>query len=366
MSHPSRLLGVAALAAGVLAAGAHAGSESSEVRLQGAGATFPAPLYSRMVAEYQTLHPDVKIDYQANGSGGGIKAITDATVDFAGSDAPLSAKELEACGKDNVVQVPSCAGAVVPAYNVPGVAKELQFSGDVLAEIHLGRINKWNDAKLAALNAGVALPDLPITPVYRTDASGTNFVWTNYLCTQSPEFTQSVGAGKEVKWPVGQGGKGNQGVAAVLQQTKGAFGYVEQAYADQNKIAYGAVRNQAGKFVKASPEAVSLAAGAAAGSMDGTVLKANLWNQTGDGSYPIASFTYLIVYKDLKSVKSKEQAKALYDFLWWATHDGQKFAAGLDYAPLAPAAQKKVESALTLVKYQGTPLASTQAPRSPK
>jgi len=352
-------LGVSALVAGALAVGAHAVSGSSEVRLQGAGATFPAPLYSRMVAEYQQLHPDVKIDYQANGSGAGIKAITEQTVDFAGSDAPMSAKEVEACGKDNVVQVPSCAGAVVPAYNVPGVTKELNFSGDVLAEIYLGRINKWNDAKLAALNAGVALPDLAITPVYRTDGSGTNFVWTNYLSTQSQEFTQSVGSGKEVKWPVGQGGKGNQGVAAVLQQTKGALGYVEQAYADQNKIAYGAVRNQAGKFVKASPAAVSVAAGVAAGSMEGTVLKANLWNQTGDGSYPIASFTYLIVYKDLKNVKSKEQAKALYDFLWWATHDGQKFATELDYAPLAPEALKKVEAALKEVKYQGAALNST-------
>lgn len=339
---------------------------SSEVRLQGAGATFPAPFYARLVAEYQQLHADVKIDYQAIGSGGGIKAITDSTVDFAGSDAPLSAKELEACGADNIVQVPSCAGGVVPAYNVPGVTTELKFSGEALAEIYLGKINKWNDAKLTALNPEAKLPDLAITPAWRTDGSGTTFVWTNYLATQSPDFTQTIGAGKEVKWQIGLGGKGNQGVAAVLQQTKGAIGYVEQNYADQNKIAYGSVRNKTGKFVKATPESVSAAADAAAAEMSGAVLKANLWNQAGDGSYPIASFTYLIVYKDLKNVKSKEQAQALYDFLWWSTHAGQKFAAALDYAPLAPAVLKKVEGALTTVKFQGAPLAASQAPRSPK
>lgn len=339
---------------------------SSEVRLQGAGATFPAPFYHRLVAEYQQLHADVKIDYQSNGSGGGVRAITDSTVDFAASDAPLNAKELEKCGADNVIQVPSCAGGVVPAYNVPGVTTELKFSGEILAEIYLGRITKWNDAKLAALNADAKLPDLSITPAWRTDGSGTTYVWTNYLTTQSPEFAQTIGAGKEVKWSIGLGGKGNEGVAAVLQQTKGAIGYVEQNYADQNKIAYGSVRNKAGKFVKATPESVSLAADAAAAEMNGAVLKANLWNQAGDGSYPIASFTYLIVYKDLKNVKSKEQAQALYDFLWWSTHAGQKFAKELDYAPLAPAVLKKVEGALTLVKFQGAPLSASQAPRSPK
>lgn len=362
MSSIRGLLAVAALA-GVAVAARFA---SSEVRLQGAGATFPAPFYLRLVAEYQQAHPDVKIDYQANGSGGGIKGITDSTVDFAGSDAPLSAKELEACGSDNIIQVPSCAGGVVPAYNVPGVTAELNFSGEVLAEIWLGKINKWNDAKLTALNPDAKLPDLAITPAWRTDGSGTTFVWTNYLTTQSPEFTQTIGAGKEVKWSIGQGGKGNQGVAAILQQTKGAIGYVEQNYADQNKIAYGSVKNKAGKFVKATPDSVSLAADAAAASMNGAVLKANLWNQDGDGSYPIASFTYLIVYKDLKNVKSKEQAQALYDFLWWSTHAGQKFAKELDYAPLAPAVLKKVEGALTLVKFQGAPLSASQSPRSPK
>jgi phosphate transport system substrate-binding protein len=347
----------------VIAAAALAGLSLKEVRIQGAGATFPAPFYFRLVAEYEKLHPDVKIDYQSIGSGGGIKAITDATVDFAGSDAPLSKAELEKLGADNVVQVPSCAGGVVPAYNIPGVKEDLKFTGEVLADIFMGRINKWNDARLVALNPDAKLPDLAITPAWRTDGSGTTFVWTNYLTTQSAEFTQTIGAGKQVKWPLGQGGKGNEGVAAILQQTNGAVGYVEQNYADKNKISYGSVRNKAGKFVKATPESVSEAAGAAAAAMSGEVLKANLWNQTGDGSYPIASFTYLIVYKDLKNVKSKEQAKGLFDFLTWATHDGQKFAAELDYAPLAPAVTKKVEEALAKIQYQGSALSSTPAPR---
>ena len=353
------LLAIAALAGAALAWR----SALPDVRLQGAGATFPAPLYFRLVAEYQQLHGDVKIDYQSIGSGGGVKAITDATVDFAASDAPLSAKELEKCGADDVVQIPSCAGGVVPAYNVPGVTAELKFSGEVLAEIYLGRINKWNDAKLTALNPDVKLPDLPITPAWRTDGSGTTYVWTNYLCTQSPEFTQTIGAGKEVKWSIGTGGKGNEGVTAVLEQTKGSIGYVEQNYADHNKVAYGSVLNRAGKFVKATPESVSAAADAAAAEMSGAVLKANLWNQAGDGSYPIASFTYLIVYKDLKNVKSKEQAQALFDFLKWTTHGGQKFAKELDYAPIAPAVVKKVDDALAMIKYQGAPLAQTNDPR---
>ncbi len=329
---------------------------NAEVRLQGAGATFPAPLYQRLVAEYQKANPDVKIDYQAIGSGGGVKAITDATVDFGASDAPLGKKDLEKLGAGNVVQIPSCAGAVVPAYNLPGLAQDLRFTGEVLAAIYQGRISKWNDAELKALNPGVALPDLTITPVWRTDGSGTTYVWTSYLCTQSEAFKGSVGMGKEVQWPIGQGGKGNQGVTAVIQTTKGALGYIEQNYANENKIPYGAVRNQAGRFVKASPESIMAAGEAAAKELKGPVLAANLWNQAGEESYPIAALTYLIVYQDLKNLKSKEQAAALADFLWWATHEGQEFAAKLDYAPLAPAMLKKVEEALSTLRYAGQPL----------
>jgi phosphate transport system substrate-binding protein len=326
----------------------------ADVRLQGAGATFPQPLYERWVGEFEKQHPDVKIDYQGIGSGGGVKSITQKTVDFAGSDAPLSKSEIEGLGGEaSVVEIPSCSGGVVPAYNIPGVKAQLNFSGQLLADIYLGKINKWNDPQIAKLNPGVQLPALAITPAYRTDPSGTNFVFTNYLAEVSPQFRRVVGVGKEVKWPLGQGGKGNAGVAQVIQQANGAIGCLEQNYADKNNITYGAVQNKDGKFVKASPQSVSLAGEGAAGEMKGHVVHANIWNQPGDNTYPIASFTYLIVYKDLNNVKSQEQAKALADFLWWATHDGEKLAADLDYAPLSPAVQKKVEEALKAITYKG-------------
>ncbi|HSU68756.1 MAG TPA: phosphate ABC transporter substrate-binding protein PstS [Tepidisphaeraceae bacterium] len=334
---------------------------AAEVRLQGAGATFPQPLYERWVGEYQKAHPDVKIDYQGIGSGGGINAITEKTVDFAGSDAPLSKKEIEALGGEaKVVEVPSCSGGVVPAYNVPGVKEELKFTGPVLADIYLGTISKWNDPRIAQLNPGISLPDAPITPVWRTDGSGTNFVWTNYLATQSQDFRNNIGVGKQVKWPLGQGGKGNPGVAQVVQQTGGAIGYLEQNYADKNNIPYGSVQNKSGKFVKASPQAISLAGEGAVNEMKGSVVHANMWNQEGEGAYPIASFTYLIVYKDLDNLKTPRQAQSLVDFMWWATHDGEKLATDLDYAPLSEGVQKKVEAALKTITYKGEKLNTPQ------
>lgn len=333
----------------------------AEVRVEGAGATFPQPLYERWVGQYQQMHPDVKIDYQGIGSGGGIKAITEKTVDFAGSDAPLSKTEINNLGgPDRIVEVPSCSGGVVPAYNVPGVSTELKFSGPVLAEMYLGSISNWNDPKIAQLNPGVNLPNLPITPVWRTDGSGTNFVFTNYLATQSTEFRNKVGMGKQVKWPLGQGGKSNAGVAQVIEQTSGAIGYLEQNYADKNHIGYGSVQNKAGKFVKASPESVSLAGEGAVAEMNGNVVHANIWNQAGENAYPIASFTYLIVYKDLDNLKSKEQAQQLIEFMWWATHDGEKLAPELDYAPLSQGVQQKVETALKAVTYKGEQLSVGQ------
>ena len=346
--------GVAALSIAFSTAAALAG----DTRLQGAGATFPNPLYQRWVTEYQKSHPTVKIDYQSIGSGGGIKAFTEKTVDFAGSDAPMNAKELEAAGgQANIVEVPSCAGAVVPAYNLPG-ASDLKFTGEVLAEIFAGKISKWNDAKLTALNPGAKLPGTAITPAWRTDGSGTTFVWTNYLATQSEAFRGSIGTGKQVQWPIGQGGKGNEGVAAVVQQTPGAIGYIELNYALANKIAFGSVKNSAGTFVKASPASVSAAGAAAASTLKGTILAANIWNQAGADAYPIASFTYLIVYKDLSNVKSPEQATALGEFLWWATHDGQKLAPELDYAPLGSAVVTKVDDALKTLTFKGSAVIS--------
>lgn len=349
--------------AAVLVVAGNATLASAETKLQGAGATFPAPLYKRWVAEYQKVNPDVAIDYQSIGSGGGIKGFTEKTVDFGASDAPMSKAELEkAGGAANIVEIPSCAGAVVPAYNLAGVS-ELKFSGDVLAKIYLGKITQWNDPAITVLNPGVNLPAQSITVAYRTDGSGTTFVWTNYLATQSEDFKGTIGAGKAVKFPVGQGGKGNEGVTAVVQQTPGAIGYIEANYANQNKIAYGSVQNKEGKFVKATPEAVSAAGAGAVDELKGNLLTANIWNQSGADAYPISSFTYLLVYQNLGNVKSKQQAQALVNFLWWATHDGQKLAGELDYAPLAAPVQAKVDAALGTLSYDGSevkPMASAK------
>jgi len=331
--------------------------EGNDIRLSGAGASFPAPFYKRLVAEYQILHPDILIDYASIGSGGGIKNITDKTVHFAGSDAPMSRKEMESTGgEQNLVEIPVCAGGVVPTYNLLDLKVDLHFSGDVIADIYMGKITRWNDKAIATLNSGITLPDMVITPVWRTDGSGTTFIFTNYLATQSSEFMATIGMGKQVKWPVGQGGKGNEGVTAVVQKTPGALGYVEQGFADNNALAYGWVENRDGRMVKASPESVSLAGAGAVSEMKGAILAANIWNQPGQEAYPISSFTYLIIYRDLSNLQSKAEAQALLDFLWWATHDGQKFAKELDYAPLAAPVQKKVEEALKMVTYKGESL----------
>jgi phosphate transport system substrate-binding protein len=357
------LVGLSRRAAATLAAvacsAALAAPLADDVRLQGAGATFPNPIYQRWVGEYQKSHPEVKIDYQSIGSGGGIKGITEKTVHFAGSDAPMSRKEIEAAGgAGNLVEIPSVAGAVVPAFNLPGVKGEIKFSGEVLAQIYMGTISKWNDPKIAALNVGVALPDTGITPVYRTDGSGTTFVWTNYLATQSEDFKSTVGTGKQVNFKAGQGGKGNEGVAAAVQQTPGAVGYIEVNYATQNHIPFGAVKNKDGKFVKASTRTVSAAGEGAVSELKGGLLAANIWDRPGAEAYPISSFTYLIVYKDLANLPDAGSAAALADFLWWASHDGQKLASEMDYAPLAAPVQKKVEEALRALTYKGAPVGS--------
>lgn len=329
----------------------------AKTRLQGAGATFPAPFYKRLVVVYQGIHPDVLIDYQSIGSGGGIRAITDRTVHFCGSDAPMSKKEMNAVGgEENIIEIPACAGGVVPIFNLPGAQGSLKFTGKLLTDIYMGKVSQWNDAAIAKINPEVQLPDLAITPVWRTDGSGTTFIFTNYLATQSDEFKTTIGMGKQVQWPFGQGGKGNEGVTAVVQQTSGGIGYVEQSYADNNQLLYGTVQNKDGKFVKASPESVSAAGASPAAKMHGQILAADIWNQPGEKAYPIASFTYLIVYKDLNNLPDRQSAEALVNFLWWTTHDGQRSAAELGYAPLAPEIQKKVEQALKTVSYKGQDL----------
>jgi phosphate transport system substrate-binding protein len=326
-------------------------------RLQGAGATFPAPFYKRLVVMYQGIHSNVLIDYQSIGSGGGIQAITDKTVQFCGSDAPMSKKELAAAGgESNIVEIPTCAGGVVAIYNVPGLKEPLKFNGPLVADVYLGKVNRWNDAAIAELNPGIELPNLAITPVWRTDGSGSTFIFTNYLATQSDEFKSTIGLGKQVQWPFGQGGKGNEGVTAVVQQTAGGIGYVEQSYADNNHLLAGEMQNKDGKFVKASPESVSAAGASPAAKMQGHVLAADIWDQPGEKAYPIASFTYLIVYKDLRNLSNKKAAQDLVSFLWWVSHDGQTHAKELGYAPLAPEVRAKVEDALKSVNYKGETL----------
>jgi phosphate transport system substrate-binding protein len=334
-----------------------AAADGPDVLLTGAGATFPMPLYQNIVAQFMQSHLNVRINYSGGGSGQGIKGIIDKTLDFAGSDAPMGKQEMaSAGGAEGIVQIPSCAGGVVPAYNVPGVDADIKFTGDILADIYLGKISSWNDSRLTAINPDLNLPNLPITPAWRSDGSGTNFVWTSYLCTQSDEFKSTVGVGKTVAWPLGLGGNQNPGVAAIIKQTPGAIGYIEQNFADKNGIRYGLVRNKAGKFVKASVQSVAAAGAGAADKLNGHVLKANIWNQDGDAVYPISSFTYLITYQDLRNLKSRGEAQTLVDFLWYATHDGQSAASGLFYAPLAPEVVKKVEDALGTFTYQGEPI----------
>jgi phosphate transport system substrate-binding protein len=330
-------------------------SARAEVRLQGAGATFPNPIYQRWVTEYQKTNPEVKIDYQSIGSGGGIKGITEKTIDFAGSDAPMSKKEIAAAGGE-IVHIPTVAGAVVPAYNLQGVT-DLNLSGPVLADIFTGKITKWNDLRIAELNDGKSLPDAAITPVWRTDGSGTTFVFTNYLATQSAEFKNTVGMGKQVKWPLGQGGKGSEGVAAAVQQTPGAIGYVEANYATANKIPFAAMKNSAGKFVKATAQSVSAAGEGAIDKMDKS-LAVDIWNQPGDAAYPISAFTYIIVYKDLGYLKDQNKAKSLVAFLKWATSDGQGMAGEMDYAPLSDGVKKKVSEAIDSLSWQGQAVAA--------
>lgn len=330
----------------------------AQVRINGAGATFPNPIYQRWVVQYQTSHPNIRIDYQSIGSGGGIKGLTDQTIDFCGSDAPMSKKEI-AAAKGPVVHIPTVAGAVVLAYNLPGLQGELKLTGELVAEIFMGKISKWNDAKIAAINPGLALPNIGITPAWRTDGSGTTFVFTNYLITQSEDYKGTIGAGKQVKWPVGQGGKGNEGVTAVVQSTPGAVGYIEMNYATANKIPFASIKNKDGKFVKASADSVAAAGEGAINQMKDS-LAVDIWNQPGEKAYPIAAFTYIIVYQDLGYLKSAEKAKALVAFLTWATSEGQAMAGAMDYAPLSPGVQKLVKQAIDGLTWEGKAVASGQ------
>ena len=329
---------VAVLATGVAA---------QVVQINGAGATFPYPIYSKWFDEYHKAHPNVQINYQSIGSGGGIRQVTEQTVFFGATDGPMTNEQLQAApGK--ILHFPMVLGADVPVYNIPNVKNQLNFSGVLLADIFLGKVIKWNDPAIAKLNPGVALPSTDITVVHRSDGSGTTYIWVDYLSKASAEWKTKVGVATSVRWPTGVGGKGNEGVAGLVSQTPGAIGYVELIFALQNKISYGAVQNLAGEFVLANEQSVTAAAAAAAGQMPAD-FRVSITNAPGKGVYPISSFTWLLLYENHKD---KNQSKIMVDFVKWALADGQKFASGLGYAPL-PAEVVKLElAALAMVKTQ--------------
>ena len=334
---------LAVLAASVLIAGATLVAQTMQIN--GAGATFPYPIYSKWFSEYNKLHATVQINYQSIGSGGGIQQLTAQTVFFGASDGPMTDDQLKAA-PGPVMHFPTVLGAVVPVYNIPGVTGELKFTGQVLADIYLGKITKWNDAAITKLNAGAKLPATDITVVHRSDGSGTTYIWVDYLSKVSDEFKTKVGVKTAVNWPAGVGGKGNEGVSGLVTQTPGSIGYVELIYALQNKISYGSVQNAAGEFVRASTEAVTLAAAGAAANMPAD-FRVSITNAPGKGVYPVSSFTWLLFYADPKDTA---QAKTMVDFAKWALSDGQKFCSELGYAPL-PASVVKLElAALAKIK----------------
>ncbi len=312
--------------------------------INGAGATFPFPLYSKWFSEYNKLFPNLRFNYQSIGSGGGIKQITEKTVDFGASDAPLSNEELAKA--PGLVNLPTVLGAVVVAYNVPGVPA-LNLSGPTLAGIFLGTISNWNDAAIAKDNAGVKLPNMAIAVAARSDGSGTTYVFTDYLAKVSPAFKAKVGVGKSVKWPVGMGGKGNEGVTGVVKSTPGAIGYVELAYANQNHLEMASIQNADGAYVKPTIEATSAAAAGVAMPED---FRVSITNAPGKAAYPISSFTYLLVYQDQVN---KDKGPAIIHFLKWAVTDGEKFAAALYYAPLPDAVQAKVLAKIATLTVMG-------------
>jgi phosphate transport system substrate-binding protein len=334
-----RLLTVAIAATLSVALGAQT------IQINGAGATFPYPIYSKWFSEYNKLHPNVQINYQSIGSGGGIQQVSKETVFFGASDGPMNDQQLKSA-PGTLMHFPTVLGAVVPVYNIPNVSTELKFTGPVLADIFLGKITKWNDPAVARLNPGVSLPSTDITVVHRSDGSGTTYIFVDYLSKLSSEWKSKVGVNTSVNWPSGVGGKGNEGVSGLVTQTPGSIGYVELIYALQNKISYGSVQNAAGEFAKASLQSVTAAAAGAAASMPAD-FRVSITNAPGKGVYPISSFTWLLLYEN---PKDKARARTMVDFMKWALADGQKFCAELGYAPL-PAGVVKLElAALAKIK----------------
>jgi phosphate transport system substrate-binding protein len=299
------------------------------LKINGAGATFPNPIYTKWFDQYHNMHPNVEINYQSIGSGGGIRQLSAGTVFFGASDGPMTNDQITAAGF-RIVHLPTVLGGVVPVYNVPEISAELKFTGPVLADIFLGKITKWNDAAIRATNPGVNLPNADITVVHRSDGSGTSYIWCDYLSKVSADYKKTVGVATSVNWPAGVGAKGNEGVAGLVKQTPGSIGYVELIYALQNKISYAAVQNLAGEWVRASTETVSNAASAAAKAMPKD-FRVSITNAPGHNVYPISSFTWLLLQESSSDVA---RSRTMADFMRWALTDGQQYAPQLGYAPL--------------------------------
>jgi phosphate transport system substrate-binding protein len=310
--------------------------EGEAKTLNGAGATFPAALYSKWHEEFFKL-TGVKVNYQSIGSGGGIKSISDATIDFGATDGPMTDEQLKAATKGEVLHVPMAMGAVAATFNVPEAKEAVKLTPETLSAIYLGTIAKWNDPKLVADNPALKDVNKDIAVVYRSDGSGTTYIWTDYLSSISPEWKSKAGAATSVKWPTGIGGKGNEGVAGEVKQSPYSIGYVELIYALQNRLGVGQVKNSAGKFVSPDLESVTAAA-AGIGDKIAPDLRASIVDAPGEAAYPISGFTWLLVYK---SMADKAKALALTRLMWWSVYDGQKFCADLGYAPLPPAIQTK-------------------------
>jgi phosphate transport system substrate-binding protein len=319
---------------------------SGGVDLTGAGATFPYPLYSKWFSDYAT-RTGVKINYQSIGSGGGIRQLIEGTVDFGASDSPMTDEEMAKAKGGPVVHIPMVMGADVITYNIEGLSRPLNLTGEVIADIFLGKIKKWNDARIAALNGNAALPNQDILVVHRSDGSGTTYIFTDYLSAVSPAWKNGPGRGKEVQWPAGLGAKGNEGVAGQVKQTPGAIGYTELAYAKQNRLAYAAVQNAAGEFVLPTIESTTAAAAGVMSRLpDNTDYRISIVNPPGAGAYPIASFTWILIYQNQPDA---DKGKKLVDFLKWALREGDASAAALDYAPLPAQMDTRLEQRVQTV-----------------
>ena len=316
----------------------------AQTTLNGAGATFPYPIYSKWFSEYNKLHSDVQINYQSIGSGGGIRQVLNGTVDFGASDGPMSDDQLKDA-KVKILHIPTVLGAVVPAYNVPGVSGEIKFTPDVLANMFLGKITNWNDPAIAKANPDIKFPNLAVIIVHRSDGSGTTFIFTDYLSKVSTQWASDVKKGTTVSWPLGLGGKGNEGVAGQIRQLPGSLGYIELIYALQNNIPFGSVKNAAGNFVKASLGGVTEAAGSVK-TMPAD-FRVSITNAPGKDAYPISSFTWLLIPAQSKDAN---HGKILVDFLNWMVGDGQKMTTQLSYAPLPETVAEKVKAAIKQVR----------------